>query len=404
MLPKTWQRSTLGEVARISSGGTPDRGTAEYWGGDVPWVTTGEIQFNTITNTSEKITTKGLQNSSAKLFPPGTLLMAMYGQGKTRGQVAKLGIEAATNQACAAILLNENNDPDFYFQYLSSQYEELRELGNAGTQKNLSGGILKGVAVPVPPYQEQCRIAHILSTWDQAIATTERLLANSQRKVNALLQQLLTNPAASGEWPMAPIGEISERVQRRANEGEELPVLMISSGSGFVRQDEKYSRFMAGKSVENYVALDRGEFAYNKGNSKLYEFGCVFPLRSHERGLVPHVYVCFKLSKSQHAGFYEHLFRADYLHDQLGALVNTGVRNNGLLNIRPADFLACEVPVPPLKEQQRIAEILAGATTWVELHERSLNLLKQEKAALMAQLLTGKRRVKLPEAETEAQA
>jgi type I restriction enzyme S subunit len=403
MLPKTWHRSTLGEIARISSGGTPDRGAAEYWGGDVPWVTTGEIQFNIITDTSEKITTKGLRDSSAKLFPPGTLLMAMYGQGKTRGQVAKLGIEAATNQACAAILLNEKNDPDFYFQYLSSQYDELRELGNAGTQKNLSGGILKCVAVPVPPYQEQCRIARILSTWDQAIVTTERLLTNSKRKVDALLQQLVIKPATRGEWPMAPIGEISERVQRRANEGEELPVLMISSGNGFVRQDEKYSRFMAGKSVENYIALDRGEFAYNKGNSKLYEFGCVFPLRSHERGLVPHVYVCFKLSASQHAGFYEHLFRADYLHDQLGALVNTGVRNNGLLNIRPGDFLTCKVPVPPLEEQQHIAEVLSTASTWVEKQAHDLDLLKQEKAALMSQLLTGKRRVKLPEAETVAQ-
>lgn len=404
MLPKTWRRSTLGEIARISSGGTPDRGTAEYWGGDVPWITTGEIQFNTITGTSEKITTKGLQDSSAKLFPPGTLLMAMYGQGKTRGQVAKLGIEAATNQACAAILLNDNNDPDFYFQYLSSQYEELRELGNAGTQKNLSGGILKGVAVPVPPYQEQCRIAHILSTWDQSIVTAEQLLANTQKQLAALLQQLLIKPAIRGDWPMVAIGEISERVQRRADEEETLPVLMISSRSGFVRQDEKYSRFMAGKSVENYIALDRGEFAYNKGNSKLYEFGCVFPLYGYMRGLVPNVYVCFRLFESCNPGFYEHLFRADFLHDQLGALVNTGVRNNGLLNIRPTDFLACKVPVPPLQEQQRVAEILTAAAAWVEQHERSRDLLKQEKTALMAQLLTGKRRVKLPTAKTEAQA
>lgn len=278
-------------------------------------------------------------------------------------------------------------------------------LGGTGTNiSNLSQEILANIAVHVPCLSEQRRIADILSTWDQAIATTEQLLANSQRKVEALLQQLLINPAARGEWPMAPIGEISERVQRRAKVDEELPVLMISSGTGFVRQDEKYSRFMAGKSVENYIALDRGEFAYNKGNSKLYEFGCVFPLLSHKRGLVPHVYVCFKLSASLHAGFYEHLFRADYLHDQLGALVNTGVRNNGLLNIRPADFLACEVPVPPLGEQQRIAEILSAATTWSEQQARDLDLLKQEKAALMSQLLTGKRRVKLPEAEMEAQA
>lgn len=404
MLPKGWHRSTLGEIARITSGGTPDRSKPEYWNGNVPWVTTGEIQFNTITNTAEKITEAGLQNSSAKQFPVGTLLMAMYGQGKTRGQVAKLGIQAATNQNSAAILLKDGYDPDFYFHFLSSQYENIRDFGHSGGVSHLNAGLLKQIAVPVAPIHEQRRVARILSTWDQAIATTERLVANDQRQVCGLLQELIIKPAACGNWTRLPIREVSERIQRRANEDEEMPVLMISSGSGFVRQDEKYSRFMAGKSVENYIALNRGEFAYNKGNSKLYEFGCVFPLRDYERGLVPNVYVCFKLSSDLNAVFYEHLFRADYLHDQLGALVNTGVRNNGLLNIRPADFFACQVPVPPLEQQHRIAEVLDTASTWVEKHRRDLDLLKQEKTALMSQLLTGKRRVQLPEAATEALA
>lgn len=298
-------------------------------------------------------------------------------------------------------------DPMFLSALSGSEYGRTYFLSCAKRSTNLASinsSQLKSFPVLLPPLVEQRSIAQILSTWDQAIATTERVLFNSKRKVDALLQKLLINPAARGDWPLAPIGEISERVQRRANDGAKLPVLMISSGSGFVRQDEKYSRFMAGKSVENYIALDRGEFAYNKGNSKLYEFGCVFPLHGHKRGLVPNVYVCFKLSNGLHAGFYEHLFRADYLHDQLGALVNTGVRNNGLLNIRPADFLGCEVPVPPLKEQKRVAEILSTATTWVEKHKDSLDLLKQEKSVLMSQLLTGKRRVKLPDAETEERA
>lgn len=399
MLPKGWERSTLGEIARISSGGTPDRATPEYWGGEVPWVTTGEIQFNTITSTTEKITEAGLQNSSAKRFPPGTLLMAMYGQGKTRGQVAKLGIEAATNQACAAILLQDGHETDFYFQYLTSQYVAIRELGNAGTQQNLSGGILKSVPVPVPPISEQRHITKILATWDQAISATERLISNSRKQAQSLVHHLLLKPALQGRWPMLPISEISTRVQRRIDSDEVLSVLMISSSSGFVRQDEKYSRFMAGKSLDNYVLLEEGEFAYNKGNSKRYEFGCIFPLKSYKRGLVPHVYVCFRLNALCAPGFFEQLFAADYLHDQLGALVNTGVRNNGLLNIRPHDFLACKVPVPSLEEQTRIADTLAITAQWIETQTAMLARLKQEKGALMATLLTGKRRVHLPDAE-----
>lgn len=404
MLPKGWRRSTLGEIARITSGGTPDRSKSEYWGGDVPWVTTGEIQFNTITSSAERITAAGLQNSSAKLFPPGTLLMAMYGQGKTRGQVAKLGIEAATNQNSAAILLNDGHDPDFYFQFLWSQYDTIRDFGHSGGVSHLNVGLLKQIGVPVPPAGEQRRIAAMLSMWDQSIAATERLIANGQRQHQSLAHQLLIKPALHGAWDMKAMSAISQRIQRRGLADENLPVLMISSGSGFVRQDEKYSRFMAGKSVENYIALDCGEFAYNKGNSKLYEFGCVFALKGHERGLVPNVYVCFKLMPSLNGAFYEHLFRADYLHDQLGALVNTGVRNNGLLNIRPNDFLACRVPVPPMEVQNQIAEVLTTAARYVELRERDLDLLKREKAALLSQLLTGKRRVTSLAAESESPA
>lgn len=292
---------------------------------------------------------------------------------------------------------------DYFCQYMNSAFgERLSAAAEAGgAQKNLNAGELEKLQLHLPAIQEQRRIARILSTLDQVISTSEELLANAQRQMACLLQQLLIKPVARGDWNTSPIGEISDRIQRRAKEGEVLPVLMISSGSGFVRQDEKYSRFMAGKSVENYIALDRGEFAYNKGNSKSYEFGCVFPLNTCERGLVPNVYVCFKLSPNLNAVFYEHLFRADFLHDQLGALVNTGVRNNGLLNIKPVDFLACKVPVPPLDVQNRVAEVLSTAATWVALQERDLELLKQEKAALMSQLLTGKRRVKLPDVEAE---
>ena len=291
----------------------------------------------------------------------------------------------------------------FYYCFMHRDLTPMLSRQGVGRYKLTKAGLEK-LEFPLPPKPEQAAIVRALSTWDQAIATSEGLLANAQRQMASLLQQVLIKPAASGEWDTRPIGDVSERIQRRARDDEELPVLMISSGSGFVRQDEKYSRFMAGKSVENYIALDRGEFAYNKGNSKSYEFGCVFPLNTCERGLVPNVYVCFKLSPNLNAVFYEHLFRADFLHDQLGALVNTGVRNNGLLNIKPVDFLACKVPVPPLDVQHRIAEVLSTAAKWVALQERDLDLLKQEKAALMSQLLTGKRRVKLPDAEAEVQA
>jgi type I restriction enzyme S subunit len=399
MLPDGWHRSTLGEIARITSGGTPDRSEPSYWGGSVPWVTTGEIQFNTITDTAEKITEAGLKNSSAKLFPPGTLLMAMYGQGKTRGQVAKLAIEACTNQNSAAILLHEGHDPDFYFHFLSWKYDEIRDFGHSGGVSHLNAGLLKQIAVPVAPVKEQQRIAQILSAWDEAIESADRLASNAKLAMSAVIERSILRGAKRGAWPMRHLSDIATRVQRSEFAEPDLPVLMISSGAGFVRQDEKYSRFMAGKSVESYIALEEGDFAYNKGNSKRYEFGCVFPLKGLPKGLVPHVYVCFRLNDDHVPGFFEHLFAADFLHDQLGALVNTGVRNNGLLNIRPADFMACKVPVPPPEEQETIAARLDVAAQWVRRSDEYAARIREEKAALLVDLLTGKRRVRQSPAE-----
>ena len=403
MVPNGWKLGTIEEISSVSSGGTPSRKNESYWNGNIPWVTTAEVQFKIIEDTAEKITEEGLANSSAKLFPVDTILIAMYGQGKTRGQVAKLGIEASTNQACAAIILKAGYHVDYYYQFLISQYDNIREMANSGGQENLSGGIVKSIKVPVPPLPEQKKIAQILSTWDRAISTTEQLLANSQQQKKALMQQLLTGKKRlldkngvrfSGEWKFQSISQISKRIQRKSD-GEDHPILTISSLSGFVRQDERYSRYMAGESVKNYILLKQGEFAYNKGNSKTYEFGCIFDLDSYTSGLVPHVYVCFKLHQGLSHRYFKYLFEADYLKPQLGALVNTGVRNNGLLNIKPSEFMNAKVPVPCFDEQEQIADVLHASSETINKLQLKLDALKQEKKALMQQLLTGKRRVQL---------
>lgn len=409
MLPKGWHRFTLGEIARISSGGTPDRAKPEYWGGDVPWITTGEIRFNTITDTTEMITTKGLQSSSAKLFPPGTLLMAMYGQGKTRGQVAKLGINAATNQACAAILLHENNDPDFYFQYLSSHYEKLRGLGNAGTQKNLSGGILKGVAVPVPPYKEQRRIAHILATWDQAIAATARLLANSQRRTRDLMASLLSGsrrfPGMHDKWRYLDFDSVFERV-RRKNTLQNTNVLTISGEYGLIGQRDYFNKSVASANLAGYTLLHRHDFAYNKSYSAGYPMGAIKPLMAYDAGVVSSLYLCFKLREDVDADFdfFRHYFEAGFLNQEIEGIAQEGARNHGLLNVSVTDFFKLQLHVPSAPEQRRIAQVINVAKAAETILATQLKCLRNEKVALMSQLLTGKRRVKLTQTEKAVQA
>jgi type I restriction enzyme S subunit len=170
--------------------------------------------------------------------------------------------------------------------------------------------------------------------------------------------------------------------------------MTISAKSGFLLQSDKYARDMAGFSVENYVVLHAGDFAYNKGNSLRSPQGCIFRL-DQDKALVPHVYFCFSLNEGLHADFFVHLFESGYLNHQLSRLINSGVRNDGLLNLDPEDFFNCRVPLPTCKEQMHIAEALGNFKNEIELYGKKVELLKAQKRGLMQKLLTGAWRVKL---------
>ena len=187
-----WEDKKLGDVATISSGGTPNRSKLEYWEGSIPWVSTSLINFNTIYNTEEKITEKGLQYSSAKIYPKDTILMAMYGQGKTRGKVAILGIDASINQACASIQTNQSIlNSLFLFQNLSKRYSEIRGLSNQGGQENLSGAIIKEIKVSYPSLLEQEKIALFFSFIDQRIKTQIKIIEKYESLIKGIRYYIL---------------------------------------------------------------------------------------------------------------------------------------------------------------------------------------------------------------------
>jgi type I restriction enzyme, S subunit len=190
-----WVSDSLGTLFETTSGGTPSRTENTYWNGDIPWITTSLVDFRVINSAEEFITPEGLKNSSAKLFPKGTVLMALYGQGKTRGQVALLGIQAATNQACAAILPRKDIDPYFVFLNLAGRYEEIREMSNSGGQDNLSQGLVREIQFAFPQEEaEQRKVTSCLSSLDALItAETQKLEALKTHK-RGLMQQLFPSP------------------------------------------------------------------------------------------------------------------------------------------------------------------------------------------------------------------
>lgn len=190
-----WHITELEVIADISSGGTPSRAKPEYWNGTIPWISTTLIDFNIIEKANEFITLLGLENSSTKIFPKETILMAMYGQGKTRGKVAVLNFEAAINQACAAIKLNKGMNTNFVFQNLSNRYDEIRSISNQGGQENLSGTLIKKIPISYPNIKsgEQKKIADLLSSLDNVITAQANKIELLKSHKKGLMQSLFPN-------------------------------------------------------------------------------------------------------------------------------------------------------------------------------------------------------------------
>lgn len=180
----------LKDLSDVISGGTPSRGKAEFWNnGTIPWVKTTELKNNVITDVDEYITEEGLVNSSAKLVPAGTILVAMYGQGKTRGMTAYLDIEASTNQACACIMPSDKIDSMFMWKYFELSYDKLRSLAQGAGQPNLNGNMIKNFKVLVPPIEMQKSYVNFVNQVDKSKVKVQKALDETQKLFDSLMQQ-----------------------------------------------------------------------------------------------------------------------------------------------------------------------------------------------------------------------
>lgn len=186
---KNKKQITIGEITNVSSGSTPSRENESYYDGNIPWVKTGEVNGRVILNTEENLSEEGLKNSSCKVYPKGSLIIAMYGQGKTRGQVGILGVPASTNQACAVLSPSEKMNFIFLYQHLKLCYEDLRRLGRGGNQPNLNAGLIKSYPVLFPPIDLQNQFAEKITLIEQQKELAKQELKESEDLFNCLLQK-----------------------------------------------------------------------------------------------------------------------------------------------------------------------------------------------------------------------
>lgn len=189
-----WADFQLGSLANLTAGGTPSTTVQAYWGGNIRWMNSGEVNSRYIYEVEGRITQLGLDNSSAKLIPPNSVMIALAGQGKTRGMVAVNKVETTTNQSIAAIMPDPSKlDYMYLFFNLDNRYDEMRLLsGGNGGRGGLNLTILKNVPIRLPTIQEQQKIAEILSACDIELDLLQQKLTALRQQKKGLMQQLLT--------------------------------------------------------------------------------------------------------------------------------------------------------------------------------------------------------------------
>lgn len=205
--PSSWETASLKEVCKqIQAGGTPSTSNGNYYGGSIPWVKTGELSQRRVRETEETITEAGLKNSTARLFDPGTVLVAMY--GATTGEVAYLEIEAATNQACCGIVPGDQLDSEFLYYQLRHLSPRLKALSVGSGQQNIGKGILQKLDVLIPPLEEQQEIVQSLRGLESAKTQTSRTRSQLQVLKKGLRQDLLSGEVRTHDKDIDVLPEV----------------------------------------------------------------------------------------------------------------------------------------------------------------------------------------------------
>lgn len=408
MVPKGWEQKKLEELCSLDAPITYGvLKPGEYFCGGIPLLQIKDLCDGSVLSNGLHLISPELDYEYRRSrIIKNDILISLVG---TIGRVAKYqsSSEANIHRNIGRIRSNQH---EYLFHYLRSDDVQrgITDSASGSSQSALNLSTLRSMLILVPPVIEQKKIAKILSTWDKAISVTEKLLTNSQQQKKALMQQLLTGKKRlldengtrfSETWKLYALSKLFQRVTTK-NNGKSNNVVTISGQHGLIKQEDFFKKTVASDTLDGYFLLKKGQFAYNKSYSNGYPMGAIKRLNRYPEGVVTTLYICFELTtpKKSCGDYWEHYFESGLLNNSLSQIAHEGGRAHGLLNVKPSDFFSLKVAVPGFEEQQKIASVLSAADTEISTLEKKLACLKDEKKALMQQLLTGKRRVKVDEA------
>lgn len=404
MLPNTWLPATVADVCAFQNG---------YGFGPKEWDDHGLpiIRIQNLNGSANFDYFSG-RPDERWLVHPGQMLFAWAGtRGVSFGPTIWRGSTGVLNQHIFKVAPRSGIDPDWLYWALRHVTERIEKSahGFKATLLHVKKSDIERQPIALPPLAEQAAIKEVLSVWEEAISTTESLLANTRKQKKALVRRLLIHArharASHTNWSFVDFDAVFERVTRK-NPAGNTNVLTISGAQGLVSQREYFNKSVASENLTGYTLLHRGEFAYNKSYSAGYPMGAIKPQERYEAGVVSSLYICFRVCDDIEADphFFRHYFEAGMLNEGISGIAQEGARNHGLLNVGIGDFFKLRLHIPDVDEQRRIAAVINMAERKEQLVVAQIARLHEEKRALMQKLLTGKRRVLLPQSTEEEPA
>ena len=389
-LPSGWKVVRLGDVCEInpSSRKLPEK----FYYIDLESVEKG------ILHSLKEVFLETAPSRAQRLLEKGDIVFQMVRPYQKNNFLFELNGNFVASTGYAQIRTKQNRD--FIFQYLNFDTftKKVIEKCTGSNYPAINASVFSNLMILLPPLDEQEKIAEILSTWDEAINLTINLIESKKQFKKALMQNLLTAkirfPQLKDEWKIIRLKKISSRVTRRNQDNRCQNVLTISAQSGLINQTDFFNKQVASKDLSSYILLKKGDFAYNKSYSTGYSFGAFKRLKFYDEGVASPLYIYFKFNDDVCSDFFEFYFDAGQANRQIKDIVQEGARNHGLLNLSIDDFFNIKIRIPNLKEQQKIAEVLAACDDEINLLNLKLENLKKQKQGLMQKLLSGKVRTK----------
>lgn len=321
-----------------------------------------------------------------KLAEKGDLILSVRAPV---GDIGTTDYPVVLGRGVAAI---RGNDFLFYLLSRMKQTNYWSKFSTGSTFESINSSDIKSAEIFLPSLEEQSAIGSLFRTLDDLLASYKDNLTNYQALKMTMLSKMFPKSGQTvpeirldgfeDEWKKAKLKDVAHRVQ--GNDGRmDLPTLTISASGGWMNQIDRFSANIAGKEQKNYTLLKKGELSYNHGNSKLAKYGVVFELKEYEEALVPKVYHSFRVNQLADAKFIEIMFSTKIPDRELGKLVSSGARMDGLLNISFDEFMNIAIIIPTIEEQRVIGTYFSNLDNLINSHQEKISQLETLKKKLL---------------------